>query len=251
MLKTDQRFDRATVAAAAVLAAVTVTVSHEAVGHGGVCLALGGEVTRLSTSLFRCSAASNLIDLGGPGMNLAVGLAAALASRIVGRGRPALRLWLVLVAAFAGFWEGAYLAKAMATGEGDLAFAWRGLIGEPTAVVRGLGVVLGVGLYAATFVFVARGLRSSAGRDAAEVARTAWVAAAVATAGAALLYRGGPGDSLRDTVLEIGVASLPLLLVRAGGEAGAPLGPRPGLIALALGVLAVFALTMGRGLGAV
>lgn len=246
------RGDVLTVAAIAVLAALTVTVSHEALGHGGVCLAIGGRVTLLSSSLFRCSAPSGLIDLGGPLFNLVVGLAALLASRAVGAGRPALNLFLILVPAFVAFWEGGYLIKAMLLADGDLYFAWVNLIGPPNALVRGVGAAAGLALWLGGAVFANRSLSSLAGAEgASRLARIAWLAATTATVAAAVFYRGGPGPNLRDAFLEIGAVSLPLLLIRGRpvDSAPTPVVRRWGVVLLAAVVWIAFALTQGRGLG--
>lgn len=249
------RNDTPTVAALAVLAAVTVTVAHEAVGHGSVCLALGGQVTLLTTSLFRCDVPSFLIDLGGPLTNLGLALAAALASRATGPARPGLTLYLVLIAAMGAFWDGGYLVQAMLTGQGDLYFAWAGLIGEPSGLVRGVGAALGAAIYLAGVGFASRSLsRLAHPAQARRTARIAWLAATVATVAAALLYRGGPGAGLRDAFMEIGAASLPLLLIPLASAPRAPVTARsisrnPVVIGMAVVLFAAFALTMGRGLG--
>ncbi|WP_309629117.1 hypothetical protein [Brevundimonas sp.] len=248
-----------TVAALAVLAAVTVTVAHESVGHGSVCLALGGRVTLLTTSLFRCDVPSFLIDLGGPLTNLGLALVAALASRVTGPGRPAVTLYLVLIAAMGAFWDGGYLVQAMLTRDGDLYFAWAGLIGEPSGLVRGVGALVGAAIYLAGVGFASRGLsRLAEPAEARRTARIAWLAATVATVGAALLYRGGPGAGLLDAFMEIGAASLPLLLMPLTlpllTTPRAPVTARsirrnPAIIGMAVVLFAAFALTMGRGLG--
>lgn len=248
---TESRNDTATVVALAVLAAITVTVAHEAVGHGSVCLALGGQVTRLTTSLFRCDVPSFLIDLGGPLTSLAVASAAAGASWFTRASRPGLTLYLVLVAALAGFWEGAYLVQAALTRHGDLYSAWSGLVGEPGGWVRVGGGAVGAAIYLATVVFASRRLAGLL-VEPRRAARTVWVAAAVATVTAALIYRGGVGDNLVNTALAIGAASLPLLLIprRATGSATVrPIRRSMPAISLAVVVWLAFALTMGRGIG--
>lgn len=246
------RNDALTVGAVAMLAALTVTVSHEALGHGGVCLAIGGRVTLLTSSLFRCSAPSGLIDLGGPLFNLAVGLAALAASRVVEAGRPVLKLFLILVAAFAVFWEGGYLIKAMLLAEGDLYFAWANLVGPPSMLVRGVGAAAGLALWLGGVVFATRSLSSLAGTDGARrMGRVVWLAATAATVAAALFYRGGLGPNLRDTFLEIGAASIPLLLIRGRvvDAQPAPISRNRGVVLLAALVWVAFVLTQARGLG--
>ncbi len=249
--KSEGRNDTLTVVALAVLAAITVTVAHEAVGHGSVCLALGGRVTLLTTSLFRCDVPSFLIDLGGPLTSLAVAAMAAVASRATRATRPGLTLYLVLVAAMAGFWEGVYLVQVTLTEHGDLYSAWTGLAGDATVAVRVGGAAVGVAIYLVTVVFASRML-AGALVEPRRATRTAWVAAMVATMTAALIYRGGVGDNLINTALGIGAASLPLLLIprRGTGSATARAIRRSvPVISLAAVVWLAFALTMGRGLG--
>lgn len=247
----EGRNDTATVVALAALAAITVTVAHEAVGHGSVCLTVGGRVTLLTTSLFRCDVPSFWIDLGGPLSSLAVASAAAGASGFTRATRPGLTLYLVLVAALAGFWEGGYLVQAALTKEGDLYSAWTGLVGDATVAVRAGGAAVGAAMYLATVIFASRRL-AEALVEPRKAARTAWVAAAVATVAAALIYRGGVGDNLVNTALAIGAASLPLLLIprRTTGSATArPIGRSVPVISVAALVWVAFALTMGRGIG--
>jgi len=244
------RHDGPTVAAIATIAAIAVIVDHEALGHGSVCLAVGGQVTLLSSSLFRCSVPSALIDIGGPVLSLTLGLIALIVSRVVSPTRPGLRLGLMLVAAFAGFWEGGYLVQAMATRRGDLYFVGANFIGEPSLWWRIAGGVLGVALYLATLFVTARGLASLG--QSRRVGRTAWVAATSAVILTASVYRGGIGENLLNAFLEIGLASLPLLLAipdRAGASEGEMIRRNPGVWMAAVVVALVFAATQGLGIG--
>lgn len=243
------RHDAPTVAAIAVISALVVIVDHEALGHGSVCLAVGGQVTLLSSSLFRCSTPSALIDIGGPAMNLTLGLIALIASRVTSRARPGLRLGLMLIAAFAGFWEGGYLVQAMATQKGDLYFIGANFIGEPSLWWRLAGGVLGVALYLATVVMTARGL-SSLG-DGRQVGRITWMAATAVTVLTASVYRGGWGENLLNAFLEIGLASVPLVLMpdRVTAVRTEVVRRAPAVWGLALLFVIVFAATQGAGIG--
>ncbi len=60
--------------AIAVLAGMTPVVAHEFIGHGSVCLAVGGHPTVVSTSKFWCTTPEPVIAAGGPAMNLILGL---------------------------------------------------------------------------------------------------------------------------------------------------------------------------------
>jgi len=242
--------DGVTAAAIAAIAAIIVIVDHEALGHGSVCLAVGGQITLLSSSLFRCSVPSALIDIGGPMLSLTLGLIALIVSRAVSPTRPDLRLGLMLVAAFAGFWEGGYLIQAMATQKGDLYFAGANFIGEPSLWWRIAGGVLGVALYLVTLVVTARGLASlGQGR---RTGRIAWVAATSVVVLTASVYRGGIGENLTNAFLEIGLASLPLLLFMPSREqtrAVNVIERKRHLWIAALLVVVVFAATQGAGIG--
>jgi hypothetical protein len=64
------------------LAMCAVTFDHEAMGHGGACLALHGRILTLSSSVFRCDIPSPMIDSAGPTVNILCGLV-ALAVRLL------------------------------------------------------------------------------------------------------------------------------------------------------------------------
>lgn len=243
------RHDGPTAMAVAAIAALAVVFDHELLGHGSVCLAIGGQVTLVSSALSRCSTPSALIDLGGPLISLTLGLIALVVSRGLSPTRPALRLGLRLVAAFAGFWESGYLVQAMATQDGDLYSAGAAFLGKPMMPWRVAGGLLGAALYVATLVVTARGLAALG--DGRRLGRLSWVSAATVTVLTASVYRGGWGENLQNTILEIGVASLPLLVMPSRVPRGAaPLIGRSRLIqAVALLVIVIFALTQGAGLG--
>ncbi len=256
---TNTRDNLVTVGAIALAAMSLVTFDHEALGHGGACLATGGRIQLLTSALFHCSHASPLIDMAGPLSNLLIGgLAMLLAARVPVR-RMELKLFLTLVAAFSLFWDGGYAARAMVEAEGDLYFAARDLTGGDALWWRGLLGAAGVAVYILAIAATSRSLTQlwPDRADARRIARTAWLIATVGAALAALLYRGAnAGQDLHDAVLEIGLASLPLLLIPGGkataaSAASGRIGLRPAILAGALAVFAVFAATLGHGLGAI
>lgn len=248
--------DRATVCALAVIAMCAVTLAHEALGHGGVCLLLGGHIEVLSSSIFRCDVHSGWIDAAGPLCNLLVGLLAWAARAVSPPGFARTRLFLLLVTALSFFWEGGYLVRAMLIRDGDLYFFARFLFGEPPLWLRALGFAAGLVLYAAAVGITSRGLAAMFDtREGRRVARTAWIAAIVAAGAAAALYRGAPlWPDLRDAMLEIGVASIPLLFIPRASEdmphVRAIIGRSYPVMAVAAIILLAFALTLGRGIGA-
>jgi hypothetical protein len=88
-------------------------------------------------------------------------------------------------------------------------------------------------------------------REAHGIARMGWAAATVSAAAAALFYRGTPlWPDLHDAVLEIGLASIALLLIPRNSRQDPPSTANAHstlVILLALVVFAVFAATLGRG----
>lgn len=247
--------DRPTIAALAIVAMCAVALAHEAIGHGSMCVALGGHVTLLTTSLFRCDAHSAWIDVAGPAMNFALGLVAYLIRRATPPGFAQTRLLLLLWTAFAWFWEGGYLMRAMIIRDGDLYFFAEFLFGVPSLWMCAVGFLAGLVLYLLTGRITSRGLNQMFDTvEARRVARAAWVAATVAAVLAALLYRGQPyAQNIRDTVLEFGLAAIPLLILPRESDlppqTRALIGRRWSVIGMAVIVFAVFAATMGRGLG--
>jgi hypothetical protein len=250
------KHDWLTVAAIGVLAMVAVTFDHEALGHGSFCLGLGGHITLLSTSLFRCDAKTNLIDAGGPIGNLLMGSVALLAFRLMDRRRAALRLFCITVFAFSFFWESGYAVKSMLDMRGDYYGAISYFMGGVTPLVRATTAAIGVVVFVATIGIARRGLlQIESGRASSlGLARQLWLSATLGSAVAALFFRRPMAGNLRDTVMELGIASVPMLLMpwrettQGTGEA-ATIGRSPVLIALAGTLYAAFVLTMGRGLG--
>jgi hypothetical protein len=108
--------DLLTLAALGVVAYVSETLLHEAVGHGGACLALGGRVESIAPLYMRCSVTAPALAAAGPGMNLLAGAAGLLALRgLSGRSRHF--AWLVFV--FNWLIAAGYLLVGAATGFGD------------------------------------------------------------------------------------------------------------------------------------
>jgi hypothetical protein len=255
MATAERRSDGLTVAAIAILAMCLVTFDHEALGHGGACLALNGHIRLLTSSIFRCDVKSGWIDPAGPATNLLMGAIALACAQLAARARTGLRLFLLLVTAFSFFWETGYLARAMLRRDGDLYFFARYLLGEVGPAERLLLGLLGLGLYLSTAWLVSDQLSRlwPAPKTARSVARTSWLWATLGAAVAALPYAIHDGSDLRDAALEIGAASIPLLVIPLGGGMAAPetspvIERNYGVIAVAVVVYALFAGAMGRGL---
>ena len=255
-VRADANNDWYTVAAIGLTAMCLVTVDHEALGHGGMCLAIGGHIKVLTSSIFRCNVRSVWIDPAGPLANLLAGTVSLLMAKWIPRRLIALRLFLALVACFSFFWEAGYLIKAMLDRSGDLYFTAEDFLGEPSLWWRTLGIAVGVILYSATARWASRALTGLfPNKDSARrVTRVAWVAATIGAALAALVHVGGGLAPLRDAVLEIGAASLPLLFIARRGFALTPVSSLPPIrrsvvaICLSLALYLIFVATLGRGL---
>ena len=243
-----------TVAALGVLAMCMVTFDHEALGHGGLCLALGGHITLLTTSLFACDLRTIWLAPAGPFMNIFMGTLALIALRFVPAQRPALKVFLILMTAFSYFWEGGYIVQAMIERKGDMYYTVRYTIGEPSIVGRMALAIPGIVLYVLTLALTRKNLISLGfGPPRTRViARAAWLAATLSAFAASLLSRHG-WSNVRDSVMAIGLASVPLLLMSFPSvEDGA--GPvfikrKPAVLVGAVVIFIAFAATMGRGLG--
>lgn len=246
--------DTATVCALAVIAMCVVTAAHEALGHGGACLLLGGQIALLSSSVFRCGLHSGWIDPAGPAMNLLAGFLALIVRQAMPPGFAKARLVLLLVTAFSFFWEGGYLMRAMILRDGDLYFFLQFLKGEPALWMRAAGFFIGLAIYLLTSRSTSRALAGMFDiHEARRVARTAWIAAVIAAGVAAALYRSAPlWPDLRDALLEIGLASMPLLFIPRANEyapqARAIIARSVPVIGVAVVVFAAFTLTLGRGI---
>lgn len=250
--------DRLTVGAIGVLAMCLVTFDHEALGHGGACLWVGGHIVLLTSSIFHCNLQSIWVSPAGPACNLLAGCMALAVSRAVSRRNAPLGLFLLLVAAFSFYWEAGYTLRAMYTRGGDLYVAGRDAFGEPSAWWRCVAAGAALALYAgvtrwasSTLTFLWPDLE-----QARSVARTAWVAATLAAAAAALAYTGAGSGDLSDAVAEIGAASLPLPFLpkrpdspERGGESIAILRSWP-IIACTAILYALFVATLGVGVRA-
>jgi hypothetical protein len=125
--------DTLTVIAIAVMAFIVSNVLHEAVGHGGACLLVGGKPLSLTAVYFDNDPAglgsvqTRLIAAGGPLINLLTGLAAWIVLRrskgVAGTGRYF--VWLLMTLGL--FMGTGYLLFSGMSGIGDMAVVTEGL----------------------------------------------------------------------------------------------------------------------------
>lgn len=236
---------------------MAAAIAHEVLGHGGACLALGGQITLVSSVYFRSRPPSYWVDVAGPLASLLVGGGLYWYLRSTPRlGRRGLVGWFTM--AFTLCWFAGYLLLEALTNLGDLALpmpgraatlGWRVLLG-------GLGVlayhVLVRRAALATWpnTLLATYQRRGAGAGLLVVP---YLAASLAAFAAAAWYAPGRAQAMWETSGEIlGAASPLLFLVRrltytsrpAPAEAGKP----DWLFLLAVGGSFLgFCLVLGRG----
>jgi hypothetical protein len=156
--------DLLTVAAIAIVATVIANFIHEGLGHGGMCVATGGQPLAISTVHFECSADNRLVAAGGTLANLLFGALFWAAARAV-KQSALWRYFFWLLMTFNLFEAGGYFL-----------FSGMGNIGDWAAVVAGwqpawawrVGLTaLGAVTYFILFVpLCVRELRPFLGKDA-------------------------------------------------------------------------------------
>jgi hypothetical protein len=114
-----------TIVAVGVVAAVITDFIHEGLGHGGMCVATGGQPVVLSTVHFECSVDTRLVAAGGTLANLIIGTLSWAAMRAVKQSAP-WRYFLWLLMTFNLFDVGGYFL-----------FSGIGNIGDWAEVVAG------------------------------------------------------------------------------------------------------------------
>jgi lysylphosphatidylglycerol synthetase-like protein (DUF2156 family) len=247
--------DPVTLVAVGCIAALVSAAGHEALGHGASCLAVGGQITLLTTTHFKCLNGSPLVDAAGPAMNLILAALGAVGFRFAGRW-PALRLFFLALAVFNTFWfAGEALRSSLSPLDDEAALArtldwppaWRPICFITALVLYWLGV--------ASFV---EPLREEAPVQAlASPSRAAILLAGgcAALALAGLCWRKDPIGGAIEGLLSVGAASAPILLSARAAARRGPVGQTVVIrasalwVGLALTALILFSLTQGRGFG--
>lgn len=156
--------DLLTIAAVAIVAAVITDFIHEGLGHGGMCVATGGQPLVLSTVHFECSADTRLVAAGGTLANLIIGTLSWAAMRAVKQSAP-LRYFLWLLMTFNLFDVGGYFLFSGLGNIGDWAAVVAGW--QPTWAWRVGLTAIGIATYFFLFVpLCLRALRPFLGKDA-------------------------------------------------------------------------------------
>jgi hypothetical protein len=148
------RVSTSTLCAIAAVAFIIACVAHEAIGHGGLCLIMGGEIKLLTSVYFRCVPGRPVVDAAGPTMNLIVAILAA--AMLANKRRSDLsRAFLAFLIAFNGFWGAGYLIFSAFTNTGDWAFVLRDLSAQPIWLWRIIMAAAGIYLYGVTLRYIA------------------------------------------------------------------------------------------------
>src|SRR5271165_3092858 len=140
--------DAFTIVSIAIVAYIFATMLHEAVGHGGACLLVGGKPLVISTVHMECSVESRLVMAAGTLMNVAAGALCFALGRITAHPRLRYFLWLSMTLNL--FIAAGYFAFSGIGGFGDWALFIQGL--GPQWVWR-----IGMAIFgAAAYMLVAR-----------------------------------------------------------------------------------------------
>lgn len=257
--------DRLTLLALGLLAFMLADMSHEAVGHGLATLAVGGRVNFISTCYVDSSGHySKWIPAAGGLTNLAVGLGALTFLRFRPHGRPMLRYFLILVAAFNLFFAVGYPAYSGVAQFGDWAAVIDGL--NPQWIWRVVLVVVAVAGYYASMWLLIDPLAPFAGVADDEAARLVgkarirritlipYIGSMVVACVAASLNPKGPMQILTSglpaAAAAFGITQMDNLIGtrRASSDPLKPLERSVSWIVAAVIVLGFFVLVLGRGI---
>jgi len=239
-----------TLGAIAAVSFIVACVAHEVIGHGGMCLAVGGRIILLTSVYFQGANGWPLTDAAGPVMNLIVGAVCwSLA-----RNRPAAsqsRRFFALAMAFNLFWGGGYFIFFAVTNTGDWAFVLRDLSLEPRWLWRLLMGALGVGIYARAIRVVAIQLPP----DMPLV--WPYLVAGVVSCVSVLFYSGPVLPALQEAAQESFGADVGLLFLAYRRSKQVHASPSPNTVAhsncwilFSALVIVLFFLILGRGYGA-
>ncbi len=244
--------DIATVAAIGALCYIVADVVHEAIGHGGACLATGGRIILLTSVFFRSDPGSRLVDAAGPGANLVAGLFLLGLSK---RARPgATGFFLLLAAAFNLFWCAGYFLYSGASNQGDWALVIRDW--PPPILWRTILFLLGLVLYTFSIRQTIRGLARLGDQPGTRANTTRlffipYFAAGLTACAVALFDRFQTGEALVGAFREAFLANVVLSMMPRWLSRTSNIAPlisrQPRWIVAAVIALVLFSLTMGRG----
>jgi hypothetical protein len=151
-------------AALGILAYAASMMTHEALGHGGYCLAAGGHTVMLTVWRETCTFPGPPalgIKAAGPGVQFGVGLLAWLALRLLSPRAARVRFFLWLYMVFDLLVSSGYVAFSGVTNFGDAAELVAGL--HPRILWRGGLILFGSAVYFLSMLAAAFELKHFAG----------------------------------------------------------------------------------------
>jgi hypothetical protein len=146
-----------------ILAYAASMMTHEALGHGGYCLALGGHNVMLTAWGEGCSVQPPGIEAAGPGLQFGAGLLAWFVVRRLSPGTARLRYFFWLYMVFNLLVSSGYVVFSGVTDFGDAAVLISGL--RPHIVWRGGLILLGSVVYFLSMRAAALEFKRFAGLD--------------------------------------------------------------------------------------
>ncbi len=161
-----------------ILAYAASMMTHEAIGHGGFCLANGGHNVMLTAWGERCEFTglhAPGIQAAGPGMQFGAGLLAWLVLHLIPPAAARLRCFLWLYMVFNLLISSGYILFSGVTNYGDAAVLIAGL--HPRIVWRGGLILLGSVVYFLSMQAAALELKRFAGVNAESrrLSRLVWI----------------------------------------------------------------------------
>ena len=141
----DPRDSALMLGALGILAYAASMMTHEGLGHGGYCLALGGHTVMLTAWGEACSAQLRGIEAAGPGLQFGAGLLAWLVLHRLSPAAVRLRYFFWLYMVFNLLVSSGYVAFSGVTDFGDAAVLVAGL--SPHLIWRGVLILLGAAVY--------------------------------------------------------------------------------------------------------
>lgn len=203
-------------------------------------------MTLLTSVYFRCHPGLAIVDAAGPLGSLCTAAAAAIA---LGRSRQGATeaVFLALLLAFSGLWGAGCCILSAATDTSDLAFVLRDLSLQPRWAWRLALGIAGIWLY----VIVLR--RAATGLPTGTPLLAAYCTAGAVACLSVLFYPGVALTTLKEVALESLLAPVGLLFVAASRTLSrmSSLPFSRAIVLAAAATVAVFWLTLGRGLSGI
>ncbi len=131
-----------TIVSTGILSYIIADITHEIIGHGGTCLALGHRITLLSSVYFKSIPGSFVTDIGGPAANIFLGLLIYFILKKVKGLTIIPAFFLLTIMSYSLFWVCGTLIQSGFSNEGDWSYAMKQLtiksLNEPVLLIAGI-----------------------------------------------------------------------------------------------------------------